>query len=102
MFWSLILVVSIKYLILVMRIADRGAGGIMVMMALRSLGSHPRANAAVMALGLFGVALFYGDGNITPAISVLSTVEGLAVGAPALGFAVVPVSLAVLVWLFVM
>ncbi len=104
LFWSLILVVSIKYLILVMRIDDRGEGGIMVMMALalRALGSHPRASAAVMALGLFGAALFYGDGIITPAISVLSAVEGLAVAAPALGSTVVPVSLAVLVWLFVL
>jgi KUP system potassium uptake protein len=104
LFWSLIVVVSIKYLILVMRVDDRGEGGIMVMMALalRAVAANPRAGAAVMGLGLFGAALFYGDGIITPAISVLSAVEGLAVAAPALGRAVVPVSLVVLVALFVL
>jgi len=104
LFWSLVVVVSVKYLILVMRIDDRGEGGIMVMMALalRAVVGNPRVGAAVMGLGLFGAALFYGDGIITPAISVLSAVEGLAVAAPALGPAVVPVSLAVLVGLFVL
>jgi KUP system potassium uptake protein len=104
LFWSLIAVVSIKYLVMVMSVDDRGEGGIMVMMALalRAVADHPRVSGIVMGLGLFGAALFYGDGIITPAISVLSAVEGLAVAAPILSPLIVPVSLAVLIGLFVL
>src|SRR3954447_24214403 len=76
-FWSLIIVISIKYLVFVMRADNRGEGGILALMALiRVRGSR---RWVLIALGLFGAALLYGDGMITPAISVLSAVEGLEV-----------------------
>jgi KUP system potassium uptake protein len=104
LFWSLILVVSFKYLVLVMKVDDRGEGGIMATMALalRAVSDRPRLSAAAMALGISGAALFYGDGVITPAISVLSAVEGLAVPAPALSPLVEPIALAILVSLFIL
>ena len=85
-FWSLILVVSVKYLVFVLRADNRGEGGILALMALRRAPSAAQAPAprSSLLLGLFGAALLYGDGMITPAISVLSAVEGLEVATPAL------------------
>jgi KUP system potassium uptake protein len=102
-FWSLIFVVSIKYVVLIMRADNKGEGGIMALMALvqRATADRSRLRWALMSLGIFGAALFYGDGMITPAISVLSAVEGLEVATPALKPYVIPVTLAVLVALFI-
>lgn len=100
-FWSLILVISIKYVLFVMRANNRGEGGIMALMALalRHRNQQGQRNV-IIALGLFGTALFYGDGIITPAISVLSAVEGLQVAAPALEAYVLPITIVVLIGLF--
>ena len=101
-FWSLIFVVSIKYVALIMRADNKGEGGIMALMALvqRATAGDTRIRWLLMTLGIFGAALFYGDGMITPAISVLSAVEGLEVATPALKPYVIPISLAVLTALF--
>ena len=93
--WSLVLVVSVKYIALVMRADNRGEGGILALLALL-----PRDRAVLVMLALFGAALLYGDGVITPAISVLSAVEGLEVLAPALAHWVVPVTVVLLLVLF--
>ncbi len=100
-FWSLILVISIKYVLFVMRANNRGEGGIMALMALalRHRNQQQQRNV-IIALGLFGTALFYGDGIITPAISVLSAVEGLQVAAPSLQPYVLPITIIVLIFLF--
>lgn len=100
MFWSLMMVVSIKYVLFIMRADNRGEGGIMALMALvRQLVSEKRGGFLMM-LGLLGAALFYGDAVITPAISVLSAVEGLQVATPALTPYVLPVAITVLLVLF--
>lgn len=102
-FWSLAGLITIKYLTLVLRADNRGEGGILALMALvrqESAAASPRRAWVVVALGLFGAALLYGDGLITPAISVLSAVEGLEVAAPAFGYLVIPLALAILVGLF--
>lgn len=101
-FWSLIIVVSVKYVVFIMRADNKGEGGIMALMALvqRATAGESRTRWLLMTLGIFGAALFYGDGMITPAISVLSAVEGLEVATPALKPYVIPISLAVLVGLF--
>jgi KUP system potassium uptake protein len=100
-FWSLILVISIKYVLFVMRANNHGEGGIMALMALALRHrNQQRQRNIIIALGLFGTALFYGDGIITPAISVLSAVEGLQVAAPALQAYVLPVTIVVLIALF--
>jgi KUP system potassium uptake protein len=101
-FWSITIIVSLKYVTFVMRADNGGEGGIMALIALVQ-GARPKsraATAALVALGIFGAALFYGDGMITPAISVLSSVEGLEVVAPALEPAVLPIALVVLTVLF--
>jgi KUP system potassium uptake protein len=100
--WSVTIIVSIKYLTLIMRADNDGEGGIMALIALiRGAGQRgPKAAAALVALGIFGASLFYGDGMITPAISVLSAVEGLEVASPSLEHLVVPIALAVLTGLF--
>jgi KUP system potassium uptake protein len=100
--WSLIVIVSFKYAILIMRADNRGEGGIVALLALLDVRSAPRGSwrASLMIVGLIGAALLYGDGVITPAISVLSAVEGLKLDAPALAPAVVPISAAILVGLF--
>jgi KUP system potassium uptake protein len=100
--WSLIVIVSFKYAILIMRADNRGEGGIVALLALLDVRSAPRGSwrASLMIVGLIGAALLYGDGVITPAISVLSAVEGLKVDAPQLAPAVVPISVAILVGLF--
>jgi len=101
-FWSLVIVVALKYVVFVMRADNRGEGGIMALMALvlRGAADKPYANG-LMLLGLFGAALFYGDSVITPAISVLSAVEGLEIATPAFKPYILPISLAVLAGLFV-
>jgi KUP system potassium uptake protein len=101
-FWSLLIVVTTKYVFLVMRADNAGEGGIMALLGLAAH-SEPdqRRRTALLMLGLAGAALFYGDGMITPAISVLSAVEGLQVAAPALQAYVVPIAVVVLVGLFV-
>lgn len=101
--WSLMIVVSLKYVYFIMRADNKGEGGIMALMALaiRPLHEGSRTRKIVLMLGLFGAALFYGDGVITPAISVLSAVEGLEVAAPSLEAYVQPVALAILIALFV-
>ncbi|VTU28734.1 potassium transporter Kup [Variovorax sp. PBL-E5] len=102
-FWSLMIVVSLKYVTLIMRANNHGEGGIMALLALASssVAHRPQLRQILLLLGVFGAALFYGDGVITPAISVLSAVEGLEIAAPKLSPYVVPITLAVLVGLFV-
>jgi KUP system potassium uptake protein len=100
-FWSLVMVVALKYLILMVRADNNGEGGVMALMTLvlRSVGESGRGGA-LMLLGLAGAALFYGDSVITPAISVLSAVEGLEIAAPGLHPFIIPVTLTVLAVLF--
>ena len=103
-FWALILIVSIKYLVFVLRADNRGEGGILALMALafpeREKESSTRLRWMLVACGLFGAALLYGDGLITPAISVLGAIEGLEVATPAFKPYVVPLTIVVLVGLF--
>ncbi|MDX2093987.1 MAG: potassium transporter Kup [Kofleriaceae bacterium] len=98
--WSLVLVVSIKYVVFLMRADQRGEGGILVLLALTGARAGRRHAALVIGLGLFGAALLYGDGVITPAISVLSAVEGLQVASPSFQRFVIPITIAILVGLF--
>jgi KUP system potassium uptake protein len=101
-FWTITLEVSVKYVTFVMRADNGGEGGIMALTALlqgTSLRSK-RTKLVLITLGILGASLFYGDGVITPAISVLSAVEGLKVAAPSVGHLVVPITVAVLVALF--
>jgi KUP system potassium uptake protein len=101
-FWSITLIVSVEFVLFIMRADNDGEGGILALIAkvegapLRS----PRVKLALIGLGMFGVALFYGDGMITPAISVLSAVEGVEVVAPSLQSLVLPVTIAILAALF--
>ena len=101
-FWTLTIVVSVKYVVLIMRADNGGEGGLMALLALasQSVKEHPRLRGILLMVGVFGVALFFGDGIITPAISVLSAVEGLEIVTPAAKPYVVPISLVVLVALF--
>jgi KUP system potassium uptake protein len=96
--WTLIAITTIKYVTIAMRIDNDGEGGILALMAL--LGVKRKTRPAIVALGLFGAALIYGDGAITPAISVLSALEGLTIAAPGIGPYVVPMAVAILVGLF--
>jgi KUP system potassium uptake protein len=100
--WALILVVTVKYVFFIMRADNRGEGGLLALtaLALRTTRDSPRRRLWIMAAGLVGAALFYGDGVITPAISVLSAVEGLKVATPVFEPYVVPISLVLLVGLF--
>jgi KUP system potassium uptake protein len=101
-FWGLMLVVTLKYVLLILRADNRGEGGIMALTALaaEAAGSTRRRRTALLLAGVLGAALFYGDSVITPAISVLSAVEGLEVATPALKAYVIPISVAVLIGLF--
>jgi KUP system potassium uptake protein len=100
-FWSLNFVVTFKYLSMVMRADNRGEGGILALLALvRPSGPLTRTGRLLIATGLFGSALLYGDGIITPAISVLSAVEGLSVATPALTHWVVPIAFLIILALF--
>lgn len=104
-FWALILVISVKYLVFVMRADNRGEGGILALMSLlRPIGSPGagRSRSLLIALGLFGAALLYGDGIITPAISVLSAIEGLEIAVPGIAGWVVPITIFVIVGLFML
>jgi KUP system potassium uptake protein len=102
--WALIVVVSVKYIVFIMRADNRGEGGILALLALLLQRTHRTQDSRVRALlimfGLFGAALLYGDGIITPAVSVLSAVEGLEIKAPGLARYVVPLTLVILLALF--
>ncbi len=100
--WSLTLVISIKYLAYVMRAGNKGEGGILALMALaqQPQDAARRMRRTVLLLGLFGASLLYGDGMITPAISVLSAVEGLQLAAPGFSSYVQPITIAILIALF--
>ncbi len=100
--WSMTWVIAFKYLAVIMRADNNGEGGILALLALALRGSAgmPRLRLVIVGLGVFGASMFYGDSIITPAISVLSAVEGLAIAAPAFGTYVIPVTLVVLTGLF--
>ncbi len=101
-FWSLVIVVTLKYHVYVLRADNRGEGGILALMALvhSAIGKNRRLAAVSLALGLFGAALLYGDGALTPAISVLSAIEGLEVATPIFTPFVVPITVGILLGLF--
>src|SRR5262247_2263884 len=104
-FWSLILIVTIKYHVVIIRAHNKGEGGVLALMALvngsrLARGLSPRR--LIMVLGIFGAALMYADGALTPAISVLSAVEGLEVATPALAEWVVPITTVILLGLFLL
>jgi KUP system potassium uptake protein len=102
-FWSVTIIVTVTYVLLVMRADNDGEGGIMALIALirrRALPGGSRAKAVLAALGIFGASLFFGDSMITPAISVLSAVEGVQVAAPSLSGLVIPITVAIIVVLF--
>ncbi len=103
MFWSITLIVSLKYVSIVLRFDNGGEGGILALLALatRLTRARPRLAWTAAMLGIFGASLFYGDAIITPAISVLSAVEGLSVATPAFEHWIVPITIAILVGLFV-
>ncbi len=100
--WALIMVVSVKYVAFIMRADNHGEGGIMALLALasRNVAGDAKKQAAIMLLGILGACMFYADGMITPAISVLSAVEGLEVAAPSLHKAIIPITLFVIFILF--
>ncbi|HEV7575105.1 MAG TPA: potassium transporter Kup [Caldimonas sp.] len=101
-FWTLTVVVSIKYVVLILRADNNGEGGLIAMLALASqaVRDRPALRRRLLFVGIFGTAIFFGDGVITPAISVLGAVEGLQVAAPGLHTWIVPISLVVLTALF--
>ena len=101
-FWTLTVVVSLKYVTLILRADNHGEGGLIAMLALASqaVKDRPALRSRLLLVGIFGTAIFFGDGVITPAVSVLSAVEGLEVAAPGLHAFIVPVSLVVLTALF--
>src|SRR6202035_1784179 len=100
--WALLLVVTLKYVIVIMRADNRGEGGILALtaLALRSTSRTGRRHRWILAAGLVGAALFYGDGVITPAISVLSAVEGLKVATPVFEPYILPITMVLLLGLF--
>ena len=97
-FWTLIIITSIKYVAIAMRVDNDGEGGIMALMAL--LAGRDKRGSAIVAFGLFGAALIYGDGAITPAISVLSALEGLSILTSRFDPYILPMTVAILVLLF--
>ncbi|WP_395700601.1 potassium transporter Kup [Aquabacterium sp.] len=101
-FWTMTIIVSVKYVLLILRADNNGEGGLIAMLALATTAvkEKPALRSVLMSVGLFGTAIFYGDGVITPAISVLSAVEGLEVAAPQLHAFVIPLTLVVLTALF--
>ncbi len=101
-FWSLMIIVSLKYVTLVLRASNRGEGGIMALLALATsaVRERPRLRVGLLTIGVFGASLFYGDAVLTPAISVLSAVEGLEVGTAAFKPYVVPIAAGILIALF--
>src|SRR5205809_4580049 len=103
--WSLLLIVTVKYHVVIIRADNKGEGGVLALMALVNgsrlmRGLPPRR--LMIVLGIFGAALLYADGGLTPAISVLSAVEGLEIATPALAFWVIPVTLVILIGLFLL
>ncbi|WP_458237977.1 KUP/HAK/KT family potassium transporter, partial [Pseudomonas sp. P5_A2_2] len=101
-FWSLIIVVTLKYVVFIMRANNKGEGGIIALMTLALQKGVERSwqQKLLVTLGLFGAALFYGDGVITPAISVLSAVEGLEIITPTFKPYIIPITVAILIGLF--
>ncbi len=101
-FWTLTIIVSLKYVVLVLRADNHGEGGLVAMLALaaQAVKDKPQLRNVLLAVGIFGTSLFYGDGVITPAISVLSAVEGLEVVSPQFKRAVIPLTLVILFCLF--
>ncbi len=101
-FWTMTIVVSLKYVLLILRADNNGEGGLIAMLALatHAVKDRPKLRQALLAVGMFGAAIFYGDGIITPAITVLSAVEGVEVYAPGLHHFVVPITLVVITGLF--
>ena len=101
-FWTMTIIVSVKYVLLILRADNNGEGGLIAMLALATTAvkDKPALRNPLMTVGLFGTAIFYGDAVITPAISVLSAVEGLGVAAPQLQGVVIPITLVVLAGLF--
>jgi KUP system potassium uptake protein len=101
-FWTLTIIVSLKYVLLVLRADNNGEGGLIAMLALASTAvkDKPQLRRILLIIGIFGTSLFYGDGVITPAISVLSAVEGLEVVSPAFKQGVIPITLVILFFLF--
>src|SRR5690349_16589543 len=101
-FWALMIVVSLKYVVLIMRADNKGEGGIMAMIALaqQAIREHQGWKVPLLLIGIFGASLFYGDAVITPAVTVLSAVEGLEVGTSAFKPYVVPITVGVLLALF--
>ncbi|UVA77583.1 potassium transporter Kup [Pandoraea commovens] len=104
LFWALVIVVSLKYVLFVMRADNRGEGGVLALMALslRSVRAGSKWATVLMMLGMFGACMFYGDAVITPAISVMSAVEGLEIAAPSLSRFVLPITIVILIILFSM
>ncbi|RDU95382.1 potassium transporter Kup [Trinickia dinghuensis] len=102
LFWAIIFVVSIKYVLFVMRADNNGEGGVLALMALslRPFSTKSRVTGVLMMLGIFGACMFYGDAVITPAISVISAVEGLEIATPQLSHLVLPITMVILVALF--
>ncbi|TKC90245.1 potassium transporter Kup [Trinickia terrae] len=102
LFWAIVIVVGIKYVLFVMRADNNGEGGVLALMALslRSFDSRSKAAAVLMALGIFGSCMFYGDAVITPAISVISAVEGLEIATPQFSHLVLPITIVILIALF--
>ncbi|HEX9160780.1 MAG TPA: KUP/HAK/KT family potassium transporter, partial [Thermoanaerobaculia bacterium] len=102
-FWSLVIVVTVKYHVYVLRFDNRGEGGILALMGLVGLDRTRTAlvKGILLTLGVFGAALLYGDGMITPAISVLSAVEGLEIATPFFKPYVIPITIVILVILFI-
>ncbi|WP_060856356.1 potassium transporter Kup [Caballeronia sordidicola] len=102
LFWAIVIVVGIKYVLFVMRADNNGEGGVLALMtlALRTLKESGRATGVLMMLGIFGACMFYGDAVITPAMSVISAVEGLEIASPKLANYVIPITIVILVMLF--
>jgi KUP system potassium uptake protein len=101
-FWAFLIVVSLKYVLFVMKANNNGEGGILALMALalRTVPQNSKRSLAIIMLGVFGACMFYGDAVITPAISVLSAVEGLEIVSPEFARFVIPITLAILIFLF--
>jgi KUP system potassium uptake protein len=101
-FWTLTVIVSLKYVTLVLRADNHGEGGLVAMLALasQSVKDRPELRRVLLVVGIFGTCLFYGDGVITPAISVLGAVEGLEVVSPNFKKLVIPLTLVILLGLF--
>jgi KUP system potassium uptake protein len=99
-FWSLVMVVTLKYVLLILRADNQGEGGIMALVALIDRSISGRRKGLLITVGILGAALFYGDGMLTPAISVVSAVSGLQVASPTLAAQIVPFSLVILIALF--